>query len=84
MLKVQRLSLRGVAEEMFVEALSIPNAIASDDDIVHPFKKLEDTCKELVPGSNPGRGAREMSAVIGAFFFVPQTGFELEVDFTLT
>ena len=28
-----------------------------DDDIVHPTKKLEDTCKELVPGSSPGRGA---------------------------
>ena len=39
---------------MFVEAHSILNAHASDDDIVHPFKELEDTCKELVPGSNPG------------------------------
>ena len=53
---------------MFVEAHSILNAHASDDDIVHPFKELEDTCKELVPGSNPGRGANEKTPQIGVSF----------------
>ena len=53
---------------MFVEAHSILNAYASDDDIVHPFKELEDTCKELVPGSNPGRGANEKTSQSGCLF----------------
>ncbi len=53
---------------MFVEAHSILNAYASDDDIVHPFKELEDTCKELVPGSNPGRGANEKTPQSGCLF----------------
>lgn len=30
-----------------------------DGDIVHPFWKLKDKCKEMVPGSIPGAGAME-------------------------
>lgn len=36
---------------------SLENKLSLDDDIVHPFWKLKDRCKELVPGSSPGRGA---------------------------
>ena len=33
--------------------------IRKDDDIVHPHKKFWDKCKEDVPGSSPGRGAKD-------------------------
>gem|GEM_PF-2903485 len=36
-----------------------PRSSLEDDDIVHPFRKLEDKCNQLVTGSNPVPGARK-------------------------
>ena len=47
-----------------------------DDDLVHPFKQLEDKCKRLVVGSNPTAGAK-LSAHRGRFNFANGGASEL-------
>ena len=38
----------------------IRRAVDHDNDIVHARWKHGDTCKEMVPGSNPGAGAKKL------------------------
>jgi hypothetical protein len=53
------LSLSGISVKPFA---GNTEGTRKDDDIVHALKKFRDQCNEDVPGSIPGRGAKEAIA----------------------
>jgi len=48
---------------------SPPAIMQQGDDIVHPFRKLEDKCNQLVVGSNPTPGAKPDKQAQESLFF---------------